>query len=104
MQSEQLEGPFQEPHDGGEQAAVTPSAPPPAPSTAVDAEVERLRPRLLTIDGVVGVARGQTSTGGPTVLVYVLDESVRARVLDTVENVAMEVIVVKGGFDAFRMR
>lgn len=104
MQNEQDEGLFQEPHDGGGQAAVTPSAPPPGPSTPIDDAIEWQRPRLLTIDGVIGVARGQSSTGGDAVLVHVLDDSVRARVPEEVEGLPVEVVVIRGGFDAFQAR
>jgi hypothetical protein len=100
MQNAQDEGFFREPQGSGEQAAVSRPAPPPVPTTPIDDAIDRNRPRLLEIDGVIGVAHGRTSLGADAVLVHVVDESVRADVPAEIEDFPVEVIVVEGGFRA----
>lgn len=91
---------FQEPSPAPEQAAVSFTSPPPPPGRqpAITAVVERNRARLLTIEGVHGVAEGRSPIGGDAVRIDVDDESVRDRLPTRIEGYPVEVVVVPGGF------
>lgn len=91
---------FEAPYSTGEQAAVAWTPTPERPATPIDEMLERNRPRLLTIEGVIGVGHGRTASGDDAVLIYVTDNSVRDRTPGTVEGYAVDVVVVPGGFDA----
>ena len=91
-------GSFQEPYGGGEQAASPVAVPPPLPTGPIDEAIERHRPKLLRMDGVIGVAHGQASTGGDAVVVHVLDDSVQMP--KEIDGFPVEVVVIKGGFHA----
>lgn len=91
-------GSFQEPYGSEEQAASPVAVPPPLPTSPIDVAIERHRAELLRMDGVIGVAHGQASSGGDAVVVHVLDDSVQ--VPEEIDGFPVEVVVIKGGFHA----
>jgi hypothetical protein len=99
MQGTQGQG-FLEPGADGGEAAVSAFTPNPQPTSPIDGVLERNGPRLLAIDGVIGIGHTRTAIGADAVLVHVLYDSVRERVPEEMEGYPVEVVVIKGGFDA----
>ena len=87
--------------DAAEDAAMSPPAAGDAPpADAVDVAQARHAPELMAIDGVVGVARGQTAAGEEAIVVYLTDDAARERVPSAVEGIPVEAEVT-GRIDAY---
>ena len=66
----------------------------------IDAVRERHQRALMAIDGVVGVAVGQTPTGDPAIVLYLRDPSVRTRVPTQLDGHPVQTVVT-GEIDAY---
>ncbi|WP_372726978.1 hypothetical protein [Nocardioides sp.] len=91
---------FEDPLQGGEDAALPHRPPPSGAASAEDELLERHRADLLTVPGVTAVWSGLTSTGAVAVFVGVTDPSARDRLPRSLEGLPVEVVDVPGGFVA----
>jgi hypothetical protein len=94
---------FEEPAGRGEEAALRATGPPPSSGRAdpVDDILERSRPQLLAIPGVVGTGHGRTQKGDDAIIVWVTDAAAAERVPADIEGYPVIVNTVPGGFVAY---
>ena len=71
--------------------------------TMTEAQRQNLESKLMGIDGVKGVGIGRSATGDDTVVVYVRDASVIARVQSEIEGTPVE-FEVTGEIDTLPAR
>jgi hypothetical protein len=94
---------FGEPAEMGEDAALPATPPPPGPGgpDRIDEVLERSRPELLAIPGVVGIGHGRTQDGDDAIIVWVTDSGAADRLPAEIEGYPVIVNTVPGGFHAY---
>jgi len=94
---------FEEPATSGEEAALPSTTPPSAPGGThpIDDVLDRSRPQLLAIPGVVGTGHGRTQDGDDAVIVWVTDPAAAESLPTDLEGFTVIVKTVPGGFRAF---
>jgi hypothetical protein len=94
---------FEEPANGGEEAGLPVTTPPPAPGERhpIDDILEHSRPELLAIPGVAGIGHGQTADGKDAVIVWVTEAVAAERLPTEIDGYPVIVNTVPGGFRAY---
>ena len=93
---------FEEPAASGEEAALPSTTPPSGPGGThpIDDVLDRSRPQLLAIPGVVGAGHGRTQDGDDAVIVWVTDPTAAENLPTDLEGFTVIVKTVPGGFRA----
>jgi hypothetical protein len=94
---------FEEPSEMSEDAALPATTPPPSSSGAnpIDDILERSRPELLALPGVVGTGHGRTQDGADAIIIWVTDPGAAEHVPTEIEGYPVIVNTVPGGFRAY---
>ena len=71
-----------------------------APQSGIALVRERHEQKLMSIEGVVGIAAGRTAIGDDAVVLYLRDASARSRVPSEIEGHSVETVVT-GEIDAY---
>jgi hypothetical protein len=93
---------WEEPSAPRDEEAALPLRPPPGLDEGPMRDVlERNRPQLLGLPGVVGVGSGRTADGEDAVLVWLTDRGTIGRIPSRIEDHPVVVHVVAEGFRPF---